>query len=243
MKLICASLPKTGTKSIAAALKILGFSVCDFDEQWAYQKEQFIQAFSSEKMPNFKEMYANVDATMDVPACLFYKEVFKSFPDAKVVLACRDNPEAWTKSILKTHEQFNASLSKMWSKLAILLTPSGRKLAKLWVHVQKRLTLDIADSKKLQEFYTEYNDEVKRTIPSSQLLVMNIKDGWQPLCSFLGVEVPKGVPWPHENIAGSYVVAFIDTGKIGNIMFKELMVIGALLVLFLAVVFVFFLSY
>lgn len=242
VKVICAGLPKTGTKSMAAALKILGFSVYDFDEQWAYQKDEFIKAFSTKEMPNFNEMYANCDAITDVPACLFHKEIFQSFPDAKVVLTLRDNAEMWNKSILKTHEQFNASLGKTWSKLAVMFTPSGRKLAKLWTYVQQRLTLDISDSQKLQEFYADYNRDVERCIPSNQLLVMNIKDGWQPLCSFLGVEVPKDVPWPHENIAGSYVVKVIDRGLVGTMMFRELMVMGVLFVLVLAVVFAFFVS-
>ena len=31
---------------------------------------------------------------------------------------------------------------------------------------------------------------MKATIPSRQLLVFQVKDGWAPLCEFLGMDVP-----------------------------------------------------
>lgn len=34
--------------------------------------------------------------------------------------------------------------------------------------------------------------EIRRTVPEHKLLVMNIKEGWEPLCAFLGEETP---PW------------------------------------------------
>jgi hypothetical protein len=39
---------------------------------------------------------------------------------------------------------------------------------------------------------------VKRTIPSGRLLVFDVKEGWEPLCAFLGVSVP-GTPFPRVN--------------------------------------------
>ena len=38
--------------------------------------------------------------------------------------------------------------------------------------------------------------------PKDKLLVYKCKEGWEPLCEFLGVEVPN-VPFPHKNKAGS----------------------------------------
>src|SRR2546423_1574353 len=43
-----------------------------------------------------------------------------------------------------------------------------------------------------------YNEGVKRSIPSEQLLVWEVGEGWEPLCEFLGVPVPDD-PLPHEN--------------------------------------------
>ena len=41
-----------------------------------------------------------------------------------------------------------------------------------------------------EEVYSRWNEEVKRCIPKERLLVFNVKQGWQPLCNFLGVPVP-----------------------------------------------------
>ena len=43
-----------------------------------------------------------------------------------------------------------------------------------------------------------HNEAVKETIPASQLLVFEVKDGWEPLCTFLGVPVPDE-PFPRTN--------------------------------------------
>lgn len=42
------------------------------------------------------------------------------------------------------------------------------------------------------KWYEVYCEEVKKTVPEDQLLVMNVKEGWVPLCKFLDKEVP---PW------------------------------------------------
>ena len=39
---------------------------------------------------------------------------------------------------------------------------------------------------------------VKSIVPTEYLLVWNLKDGWEPLCTFLGKPIPD-CPIPHEN--------------------------------------------
>ena len=36
-------------------------------------------------------------------------------------------------------------------------------------------------------------------MPADRLLVFRVQDGWEPLCKFLGREVPPGIPFPHLN--------------------------------------------
>ena len=40
--------------------------------------------------------------------------------------------------------------------------------------------------------------QVKREIPQSQLLIFDVREGWQPLCAFLEVPVPEE-PFPRGN--------------------------------------------
>jgi hypothetical protein len=43
-----------------------------------------------------------------------------------------------------------------------------------------------------------WNAEVVDNIPPERLLKLRVEDGWEPLCTFLGVEVPKK-PFPNVN--------------------------------------------
>jgi len=85
MKVIVAGLPKTGTKSMVAALQELGYTVYDFMENATLLKQNWenimLRGGSTE---DFRQMYENVDAVTDVPACYYWDEIHKAFPDAKV---------------------------------------------------------------------------------------------------------------------------------------------------------------
>lgn len=45
---------------------------------------------------------------------------------------------------------------------------------------------------------------VKRRCPEKQLFIYNVKDGWEPLCNFLGVSVPD-TAFPMKNVASSFI--------------------------------------
>jgi len=48
------------------------------------------------------------------------------------------------------------------------------------------------------ETFERHNEEVKQCVPAENLLVYEIREGWGPLCEFLGIEVPDR-PFPHFN--------------------------------------------
>ena len=45
------------------------------------------------------------------------------------------------------------------------------------------------------QFYEDWNEFVQHKIPKDRLLVFNAKQGWEPLCEFLGKPIPEG-PYP-----------------------------------------------
>ena len=53
----------------------------------------------------------------------------------------------------------------------------------------------------LKQLYKTHNEYVKSAVRKEDLLVWNVKDGWEPLCTFLGKEVPNH-PVPHDNKGG-----------------------------------------
>ena len=64
------------------------------------------------------------------------------------------------------------------------------------------VTANIANVKsrerKMRQFYADHNQRVIDLVPEKDLLIWNVKDGWAPLCAFLGEPVPSGL-MPHDN--------------------------------------------
>ena len=51
---------------------------------------------------DWDRLFAGYRATVDVPSCLFYRELMEKYPEAKVILTVRD-PERWYDSIAPDH--------------------------------------------------------------------------------------------------------------------------------------------
>ena len=47
-------------------------------------------------------------------------------------------------------------------------------------------------------FYNSWVDSVVASIPPDRLLLYNVRQGWAPLCAFLGVPEPE-IPFPKLN--------------------------------------------
>ena len=90
MKVIFAGFSKCGTKSMAAALTELGYSVHDFAENYEDFADEWMQVFDGgETREIFYEMYKDIDAVTDLPCCFYWKEIHEAFPDAKVKLSSK----------------------------------------------------------------------------------------------------------------------------------------------------------
>ena len=229
MKLICAGLPKTGTKSLASALRILGYSVHDWEEQHSYHLDEYLDALQGKHMPDFAKMYANVDAITDSPACLFWDEIWAAFPEAKVLLMTRDSAEVWSKSLEKTRSAYRSVQSSLWMRLKFVCTPTGRKFKKVLYGNNSVANPHV-------NTYTEHNARVKSSIPRDQLLVYNVKQGWKPLCEFLGVEVPD-VPFPRLNVDSKGIGELFCKSRLQEKVTKELFWILALIAVLCALLF------
>jgi hypothetical protein len=48
--------------------------------------------------------------------------------------------------------------------------------------------------------FERHNEAVCQRVPPERLLVFDVREGWAPLCDFLGVEAPDE-PFPHLNEA------------------------------------------
>ena len=86
MKVIVAGFSKTGTKTMNFALTQLGYKVYDLVDHFWFHEKFWVKIFKDGgTIEDFKEMYRDVDAVVDVPACVFWEEIAQAFPDAKVI--------------------------------------------------------------------------------------------------------------------------------------------------------------
>ena len=87
MKVIYAGFPKSGTKTMNAALTELGYNCYDFFEHFSIHGDQWKKIFKEGgTTEDFRKMFENVDVVMDMPCCCFWEEISEAFPDAKVCI-------------------------------------------------------------------------------------------------------------------------------------------------------------
>jgi hypothetical protein len=141
-------------------------------------------------------------STVDHPSCLYYKELFDLNPNSKVILTVRDSPKVWYESAKETIYLTSEKSTKFPMSIIHWIVPSMRNFFKM-VHAEvwnNRLLFDgkFDDQKQAEKVYLKWIEDVKKNIPKSKLLVFNAKEGWGPLCKFLGVPVPD-CPFPKAN--------------------------------------------
>jgi hypothetical protein len=194
MKLIGAAIQRTGTMSTQKALDILGLRAYHMVETARNFEnghlEMWNAAFEGTDPVDWQELFKDYQATTDNPACFFWKELMEAFPNAKVLLNVRD-PERWCDSVLKILE-IEDSLAKF------RFLPRFDGVHRILVNAQMKFFGGDRSRDSLIASFKKYIEEVKATVPEERLLVYRVRDGWEPLCEFLGVPVPD-IPFPHLN--------------------------------------------
>jgi len=215
MKVILASFPKCGTKTMACAFEQLGMRNCDFPDQFMEQHDDWMKlANEGAENVDFKRMFENYDSVTDVPACFFWKQISEAFPDAKIILTKRSSDKIWLESF---RNQIRV-LDDVYSPIR-MLSPYNRKQHAYFVKIYTCMmghwpepTYTLNETLAM-EAYNRHNAHVMMNAPKDRLLVFDFKDGWEPLCKFLGYPVPD-VPFPHKNKSGSAIAEIIQTNPL-----------------------------
>ena len=209
LSVIGVGLPRTGTASLKAALELLGFGPCHhmyelFDHP--EQTVQFLRAYNGEYV-DFRALLKGYRSAVDVPSIDFYKEIHRAYPAAKLVLTVRDSGDKWFESFSNTIRPVFANNGHY---LTIYLIRYLRLQCTICRTIWKRWTLQYGQIG--PSVHDQYNARLLSENPKGSVLVFNVKDGWSPLCEFLGVAVPLDVPFPNINDT-KYCQGFIRKGK------------------------------
>lgn len=195
---------------MANALRILGYKVYDFPEHFDLHVDEWLAMYRGEKTPDFVTMYEGVDAVTDLPPAFWYEELLQAFPDARVILTVRDSDEVWMQSLVNNRRQLQGQIRFfMLASLATLLSAKVRKVRNL-VRMEVVAAYGAANAiaSLYKKKYKEHNERVQAVIPKEKLLVFNVKQGWDPLCEFLGVDVPSQ-EFPRANAASSVTLEYM----------------------------------
>ncbi|CAN0156386.1 unnamed protein product [Ascophyllum nodosum] len=155
------------------------------------------------------KIFDGYKSVTDWPASDFYQEITKEYPDAKVILTTR-NPDSWWKSIKDTIH-IHSPVVHTWG--LFFLQAFVPRFRRFWYMIRHIATLHMEETEAKADFL-RHSAQVKATIPAEKLLEFSMKDGWQPLCTFLGVPVPK-VPFPKSNSREEATQKLTSLGKIG----------------------------
>lgn len=183
---------RTGTESMKKALEILGqgpcyhmFEVLPHPERVAAWIE-LVQG----KTPDWSTSFEGYSASVDWPGAYFWKEIAAHYPEAKLILTIRDADE-WYESMSKTI----LPLLRMSAE-----DPNG--LANQ-MFIMRQFEGNIDDRAHVIDVYNRHNAAVKAAFGPDRLLEHKLGSGWEPLCDFLGVNVPE-VAYPRGNSSDEF---------------------------------------
>jgi Sulfotransferase domain len=202
IKVIGAGLGRTGTFSLKCALEELGFSRCYHmvDVLSNLDHARVWNAAARREPVDWDALYQGYQATVDWPSCSFYEDLMRHYPEAKVILTVRD-PESWHESARQTIYHARHAFPR-W----LPPPPKMREYLRMLDAVIWNGMFDgkFADKTHAIDVFNRHNEQVRRVVPADRLLVYDIKEGWAPLCAFLGVPVPDGKPFPKLNDAREF---------------------------------------
>jgi tetratricopeptide (TPR) repeat protein len=199
-KVFCVGRNKTGTTSMAAALRSLGFRV-----GLQARGEMLRRDWARRDFTRIIALCRTADAFQDVPFSNAdtYRAVDAAFPGSRFVLTVRDSPEQWFESLVRFH-------TRIVNKGRIPTADDLREFeyrykGYLWEAFVSTYCNDeklLYDRDAYIANYLEHNRQVTEHFRDrpGDLLVLNVSqaDAMPALCAFLGIE-HQGQAMPHLN--------------------------------------------
>lgn len=197
MQVLALGLPRTGTDSLRQALSILGYDHVyhGFDivlsppdcQSWSdlfARKQKSSRKLTAE---DFDPILGHCQALTDQPTCLFALDLIDAYPDAKVILNHRRDVHTWYKSLMAI-----TSIIESWPRWFRSLIDAeefwtGRVINVGWIRYFG------GDYRRNGErVYGEHYNRVREKCKKDRrgYLEWKVEDGWEPLCEFLGKNVP-----------------------------------------------------
>ncbi|KAK5467586.1 hypothetical protein LTS15_000559 [Exophiala xenobiotica] len=134
----------------------------------------------------------------------FGPELIEAYPEAKVILTNRDI-DSWHKSFTEAAvAPFYSVPGRITGFLSWAMHSPFRYGQPVWKMVLEEFfqinphAPNGIDTSAAKGVYSQHYAQIRKLVPKDRLLEYQVQDGWEPLCKFLGKEVPD-VPFPRGN--------------------------------------------
>jgi hypothetical protein len=185
---------RTGTNSLKLALEHLGFGPCHHMFEVRDNPERLAdwEAAARGEAVNWDKVFSGYRSQVDWPGARYWRELAEHFPKAKVILSVRD-PDQWFDSVQATIAPFLSARGMHPSPHVNAICEMGHQAIAVQVFDNR-----LSDRAHATQVFREHIAEVQAEIPAGRLLTFELRDGWEPLCEFLDVDVPD-IPFPKTN--------------------------------------------
>ena len=211
MKVIGAGLPRTATTTQMIVLEQLGFAPCYHMRNVLGDLEGELPGWEAVMAgnPDWDAIFGDAQSIVDWPGARYYRELMDHYPEAKILLSVRE-AEGWVRSMRETVWGifWANSLMRHMSDARTTVDPLWDRYIKLmsrmnWDDEVGSMAGNHADDAEFAKIMQRWNDTVQADVPAERLLVWDPRDGWEPLCEFLEVDVPAD-PLPRVNDTAAF---------------------------------------
>ncbi|KAI0868743.1 hypothetical protein GGS24DRAFT_481373 [Hypoxylon argillaceum] len=235
LKILHAGLFRMGTWSMAKAYRILGLKTFHaLDEplhgNWV-ELEKAAEATwpsvpNARPRPRFTredwdELWGNeYEAVCDTSAP-FTLELFKAYPNAKVVIVQRDYDTWWPSFQSEVLDNlftpfFGSQIFLAWHILGFRAGHAMRKLVFGFFNARTKAEVEAHG----RETYDRFFQDIRDAVPPERRLDYKMGSGWEPLCEFLGKDVPD-VPFPFSNERNAHAEGVGEKKRMINLLVSK----------------------
>lgn len=201
-KVFCIGFNKSGTTSLRAALKLLGYRIGKQQDAELLLEDWAIRDFN-----RLIDYCHSADAFQDIPFSLdyTYQALDSAFPGSKFILTIRNSPDIWFQSLLNFH-------TKRLGKEKLPTPDDHQKdlyVYKGWIWRAHELIYGITEDQLYDEIvykncYIRHNETAIDYFKNrhNDFLVLNLSDhgSMNTLCDFLGQEWDgTKMPWHNKS--------------------------------------------
>jgi len=205
--------------ALATAFKVLGYSpylledtftkgrALTHPQEWLgiLEGQKEFSTYFLNRSPREKAALAPYNCLVGPPATLAFESILEKCPrSTKVILVEEPDKELWARdtqivlSTISNYKNHSGPGVILYNMINVMMdfyrcVTARRRVGKVSLYRYRSLA-DTPSVERLAGSLELFEEHVKATVPADRLLVYRIGEGWEPLCAFLGVEVPRTGP-------------------------------------------------